>query len=171
MKFRGAGQGPKALVAEVIAGGLRSGPGPARARPGARGAGPGDRGGRAALGGQGAAGPVAGHEPQRELPARGACVRPVGRAATGPRPGRGDCLVRRAGHEPRPHGTQRQPAGVAWARVLHRPWGFLFAHHRWRVRSPRRGAHSRGSPATCFFPSRPIPRPTRGWPRSSRPAC
>ena len=120
LKFRGAGQGAKALVAELVAGeiGARARPAGARDRP--RRPRPGPRPHRA---GSGDPGPDQGErraQSRARLPARRGHVR-SGRRAAGCRARVVDRLVRRLRDQRRPHGAQHQHADVAPPPAAHRP--------------------------------------------------
>ena len=150
LKFRGAGQGPKALVAELVAGELARAAGlpvpeivfveldprarPRRARPGDPGA---DRGQRRA-------------QRRARLPARLAHLQPRGRPAARPGARRRDRLARRADDERRPLAAEPEPAALARPAVADRPRrGALPAA---RVGGPAgRGASARSprSATTC----------------------
>src|SRR5438067_1297274 len=120
LKFRGAGQGPKALIAELVAGEIARAlhlpipeivlieldPDLARTGPGNPGADQGQRG------------------PQygSRLPARRGNVRCARRKAGGP-PRLRHRLVRCLCHERRSHAAQRKHADVAPTTGADRPWG------------------------------------------------
>ena len=117
LKFRGAGQGVKALVAELIAGELARAlglPVPEivldRARPGARRAPSPTRRSRTCI--TGSAGMNVGLDfLPGSLPYDAGGGPPAGAGH-----GRGDRLARRAGDERRPHPAQPEPARLARAR-------------------------------------------------------
>ncbi len=160
VKFRGAGQGAKALVAELLAGelGRRLGlqvprlvfveldpvlgraepdpgdPGPARREPGA--------------------------EPRSRLPARRALLRCLRRGRRGHgRAGGRHRLVRRPRGQRRPHAAQSQPAALARSPVVDRSRRRPLPPARRRASCPPRPARpSRRSPNTCCFPT-----PARSW--------
>ena len=172
VKLRGAGQGEKALVAEVVVGELGRALGLAvpeivlvnvdrrargrRARPGDQGPDPGERG------------------PERgpRLPAQRAHLLP----GDWGRPGAGACgrrrLARRADGERGPDAAQPEPADLARAPVADRPWRRALSPAR-RPR-PERGprALSRRCATTCCCPApAPSPRPTPASPSVSRRTC
>ena len=135
-KFRAAGQGPKALVAEVIAGELARAAGlrvpelvAHRRRPAARPQRAGRRDPRPAQGERRA-------QPRPRLPARQRHLRPRRRPrAVGGR-GVGGRLVRRARRQRRPDAAEPEPAHLAPAALAHRP-------RRGALLPPRVGRRSR----------------------------
>ena len=120
-KYRGAGQGPAALVAEVVVGELarRLGlPVPELVTLGAaRRAGA----GRARPRDPGPALRQRGHQPGRRLPAGLAAVHAGRRGRDRSRAGGRRRVARRVDDQRRPHAAQPEPARVARAHVAHRP--------------------------------------------------
>ena len=162
-KFTGAGQGPKALVAEVVAGEIAAAPRAAGARARRPRRRPRHRPRGARLGGPGAARPQRRAQPRHGLPPRRPRVRP--RRAPGRRArGVAGAVVRRVRRERRPLLAQPQPAALAPRDVADRP-------RRLPVLPPLLGPGSRrSSPAPTTSPTtssppprRPAPRPTPSW--------
>ena len=119
LKFRGAGQGPRALVAELLAGEVARLRRPAGPRDRLRAARPADRGRRTRPRDPGPARRVGGPQPGARLPARLAGLLAARRDRPGVRGRRR--VARRAGHERRPHAPQPQPAALARRAVADRP--------------------------------------------------
>lgn len=120
MKFTGAGQGRKTLVAEVVCGELAHAARPARARSGDGRPRPGAGARRTGPGSAGAAQVEWRTEPRDGLPLRCDRLR-LPRLRSESRGGRADRLVRRAGQQRRPLLAQPQSADVARRPVAHRP--------------------------------------------------
>ncbi len=172
-KFRGAGQGVRALVAEVIVGELARGaellvPELVTVAIDAR---------------LGAAEPdpeiqelitaSEGVNLGRRLPARRAGLHAGGSVAALARAGRRHRVARRAGHQRRPHRAQPQPAAVARAPVGDRPRRrALSPARRASIPTPTPSGRSRSSPTTsCSRVRARSRRPTsgcgRGWGRTA----
>ena len=168
VKFHGAGQGPRALVAEWVGGelarrlgltvpelvGVDARPGARRRRAAPGDPGPGPRQRRA--------------QPRPGLPARGADVQP-GRhdlaRGHGSRDRRGHRLARRPDHQPRPDRPEPEPAGLARPDAGSSTTGRRSTSTT-RGASPRRmpGGRSSGWPTTSCCRSRARwSRRTRGW--------
>ena len=166
VKFRGAGQGPRALVAEWLAGELARAIGLTvpdlvgdRDRPGARR--------RRARRGD----PRPGRQERRPelrdgLPARGADVQPGrGDGARGDRPrlrGRRG-LARRARHQPRPLGAEPEPARLARPAMADRP-------RRRALHPPHLARPGRARPAAVRADRPARPPAVRGLDRDRRRA-
>ena len=174
VKFRGAGQGAKALIAELIVGLLAQALQLARAGARARRA-------LRRLRPQRARSRDPGHPARQPRRQRGAALprrRVQLRRRRRGRPGLG--RARDAGSSgstrssPTPTARHRNPNLLVWRR---RPWlidhgGALYAHHDWSAvdEARTRDARSPASASTsCSTAPTTSPRWTRGWPARSRP--
>src|SRR5213079_596961 len=139
LKFRGAGQGPKALAAEIVSGELARGLGlpvpelvlvnvDAELDPEI----------------QDLINASVGGEPGSRLPAR--CAALHARLAARRGAGGGGGMARRAGRERRSHGAQSQPAALARQPVADRPRGLAVRPPRQRRPADRRRAPLPGHP-------------------------
>ena len=152
LKFRGAGQGPRALIAELVS--RRTGAGARPARAGTGAGRPGSRSGadRTRSGDPGIDPGERGSQPRARLPARIGGFRSGCRPVSTPTLASAGGLVRRVHEQRRSHRAQHQPADVAPPPVADRPrrQPVLPSRYTGRRRS-RRGATTRfrASASTC----------------------
>ena len=166
LKFRGAGQGPKALVAEVVVGELARAlgfPVPELVADRAR---PDDRARRARSRDPGPAARERRAQPRRRLPPGLAAVQPGRGPAAGPGLRRRRRLARRARDERRPHRPEPEPAVVARAALADRPRRGALLPPRGDAGAGARARPLRGDPRARAAPvrRRRSSRPTSGWP-------
>ena len=165
LKFRGAGQGVKALVAEVVAGELARALGLPVPEIVLIEVDPGARRRRARPGDPGPDHRQHGDQRRPRLPPRLAALHAGGGAPAGAGDGRGDRLARRAGDQRRPHPAQPEPARLARARVADRPRrGALLPPPRLGPGGRRREAvPGDRRPRAAAVRGLDRSRPTRGW--------